>query len=219
MDIRVDNNEHDQSALAEQQPLLEPEEQHRSAPAAPRKTLKTPAHKVIRKTFKGTATLANLLPTGSVLIFQFCSPVLSHQGRCNTANKVATSALLLFCASSCFLLSFTDSFRDEKGKVRYGFATFRGIRVLDGLATLPPEVAANYRVRFVDVLHGFLSIMVFAAVAMIDQNVVNCFFPVPAAEAKKLLVAVPAGVGVICSLLFLAIPSKRHGVGFPLSRR
>jgi hypothetical protein len=44
----------------------------------PHSTLKTPAQKAIRKTFKISTHLANLLPTGTVLVFQIMSPIFTH---------------------------------------------------------------------------------------------------------------------------------------------
>ncbi|KAL3821449.1 hypothetical protein ACJIZ3_007354 [Penstemon smallii] len=182
---------------------------------------KTPAQKAVRKAFKGTAHLSNLLPTGSVLAFQVLSPVITHEGKCKSfVSQTTTLGLLSLCAASCFVLCFTDSFRDERGKVRYGIATFRGIWVIDGSGkTLPPHEADKFRVRFMDFVHAFLSIMVFGAVAMFDKNVINCFYPSPSEEALEMLTALPVTVGVICSLLFVLFPTKRHGIGFPLSRR
>ncbi|XP_010038679.2 protein DMP7 [Eucalyptus grandis] len=185
----------------------------------PRRQPKTPAQKAVRKTFKLTAHLANLLPTGTVLAFQVVSPVLTHQGKCPTSlNHTLTLALLALCAASCFFLSFTDSIRDERGKVRHGIATFKGLLVLDASVRLSPEEADRYRIRLLDLLHGVMSVLVFAAIALFDPNVVRCFYPSPSEEARRLLMAVPIGVGVACSLVFLAFPTKRHGIGFPLTR-
>jgi hypothetical protein len=196
-----------------QQPLLENES------IIPSKPPKTPAQKAVRKTFKISAHLANLLPTGSVLTFQILSPVFTHQGQCRTfTSQVTTLALLAFCCFLCFLLSFTDSFRDPRGKVRYGLATSQGLWVIDGLVRMEAEEAAKYKVKVIDFFHAFMSILVFVAVALFDKNVVKCFFPTPSEEAKELLVAVPIVVGVVCSLLFVTFPTKRHGIGFPLSR-
>ncbi|KAL7000474.1 hypothetical protein U1Q18_001626 [Sarracenia purpurea var. burkii] len=203
-----------QSAVEEQrQPLL-------GNIPTPRKPNKTPGQKAIRKTFKISAHLANLLPTGSVLSFQILSPVFTHEGQCRSfLSRSMTAGLLGLCGFSCFVLCLTDSFRDERGKVRYGLATFRGIQVIDGGgATISPEEAAKYKLRFVDFFHAFLSIVVFAAVALFDQNVVRCFYPTSSDKAKELLSTLPVAVGVICSLLFVAFPTKRHGIGFPLSR-
>lgn len=197
-----------------QLPLLDPQPPDSKPP-------KTPAQKAVRKAFKGTAHLSNLLPTGSVLTFQVLSPVFTHEGKCKSfVSQTTTLALLGTCAVSCYILCFTDSFRDERGKVRYGLATFRGLWVMDGSsATLPPEEARKYRLGFVDFFHALMSIMVFAAVAMFDKNVINCFYPEPSEEAMEILTALPVAVGVICSLFFVLFPTKRHGIGFPLSRR
>ncbi|KAL9454679.1 hypothetical protein AB3S75_010140 [Citrus x aurantiifolia] len=193
----------------QQLPLLE------NAP----KAQKTPAQKAIRKTFKGTAHLARLLPTGSVLTFQILSPILTHQGRCPThASRVITLGLLALCGVSCFILRLTDSFRDERGKVRYGLATFRGLWVIDTSLKLTPEEKAQYQLKFIDLFHALASILVFAAIALFDKNVVNCFFPTPSEEAKELLMRVPIGIGIACSILFVLFPSKRHGIGCPLSK-
>lgn len=98
--------------MEETQPLL-----IASLPEAPRKP-KSKVQKMARKAFKGTAHLSNLLPTGSVMGFQIMCPVLSHQGQCPTiASRWLTCFLVFVCALSCFLLSFTDSFRDPRGKV------------------------------------------------------------------------------------------------------
>ncbi|CAN4097063.1 unnamed protein product [Withania somnifera] len=181
------------------------------------KPKKTPAQKVIRKTFKKTALLSNLLPSGSVLAFQILSPVITHEGQCHSSiSHSMTLGLLVFCAISCFILCFTDSFRDERGKVRYGLATFRGLWTIDG--SCPPEDAEKYKLKFLDLFHALLSILVFCAVAAFDQNVIKCLYPSPSLDAQEILSIVPMAVGLICTLMFVAFPSTRHGIGFPLSR-
>ncbi|XP_016681303.1 protein DMP6-like [Gossypium hirsutum] len=118
---------------------------------------------------------------------------------------------------SCLLSSFTDSFRDKDGNVCYGFATLNGLWVIDGSVSVPPEFAAKYRLRSIDFMHAFMSMLVFAAVALFDQNVVTCFYPTPSARVQEILTALPAGIGVCCSMLFVVFPTTRHGIGFPLS--
>ncbi|EEF44369.1 protein DMP7 [Ricinus communis] len=221
MDIKVEN-EGSQTQTQTQTPVQEYLQPLLDNPliVPTQKPTKTPAQKAIRKTFKGTGHLAKLLPTGSVLAFQILSPILTHQGQCRTTTSMSlTLALLTTCALSCFLLCLTDSFRDERGKVRYGLATFRGLWVLDGSLKLSAEEAESYKLRFIDFLHAFMSALVFGAVAFFDKNVVNCFCSNPSEEVKDLLVAVPVGVGVVCSILFLRFPTKRHGIGTPLSRQ
>ncbi|CAJ1978889.1 unnamed protein product [Sphenostylis stenocarpa] len=193
------------------QPLLEN--------VVPQKTPKTPAQKTMRKAFKGTAQLSKLLPTGTALIFQTLSPIFTHQGQCQTiTNKTMTIVLVTLCSISCFLLSFTDSFRDERGKVRYGVASLNGMWVMDASARLPADEAEKYRLRSIDFFHAFMSIFVFLAIALFDGSVVSCFVQMPSEETKELLMTLPIGIGTLCSLLFVAFPSQRHGIGFPLSR-
>lgn len=203
-----------EAALGEQrQPLLE------NQPLSEKPT-KTPAQKALRKTFKISGHLSNLLPTGSVLAFQILSPAFTHEGKCRTlTSQTLTLTLISLCGASCFLLCLTDSFRDERGKVRYGLATFRGLWIMDGCASVPPGEEEKYRLRLVDFFHALLSIVVFIAVALFDQNVVRCFVPNPSEEAQELLATLPIVVGVLCSLLFVAFPTKRHGIGFPLSQQ
>ncbi|KAJ1264068.1 hypothetical protein BS78_09G234400 [Paspalum vaginatum] len=180
----------------------------------------SPIQRAISQTYQSTAHLATLLPTGTVLAFQLLSPVVTDQGHCIRANRAMAAALLALCALSCFALSFTDSFRDaSSGAVRYGFATLTGLWVIDGGAPLDdPRAAAAYRVRFIDLVHAVVSVMIFAAVALFDQNVVSCFYPVPSEDARQVLTVLPIAIGVVGSMLFVTFPTTRHGIGFPLSQ-
>jgi hypothetical protein len=118
---------------------------------------------------------------------------------------------------SCILLSFTDSFKDSRGNICYGFATYSGLWIIDGSADLPPELAAKFRVRFIDFMHAFMSLSVFSAIALLDKNVVSCFYPKPSDETHEVLTLLPIGIGVLCSVLFVVFPTTRNGIGFPLS--
>ncbi|XP_043687477.1 protein DMP4-like [Telopea speciosissima] len=147
--------------------------------------------KAISLTFQSVSNLANLLPTGTVFVFQLLSPIFSDK----------------------------DSFRDDKGVVHYGIATLRGLWIIDDSITVPPEDASEYQLKFIDFLHAFMSTLVFAAITLFDQNVVNCFYPTPSEETMELLTALPVGIGVIGSAFFVTFPTTRHGIGFPLSSR
>lgn len=201
----------DDEEAQQQQPLLIPKSSDDD-----RKTL---IQKAISQTFQSTAHLANLLPTGTVLAFQLLSPIFTNQGHCDPMSRVMTAGLVALCGLSCFVQSFTDSFRDRSGKVRYGLATFRGLWVIDGTAPLAPEIAIDYRIKFIDFVHAFISILVFAAIALFDQNVVSCFCPTPSEEMEQVLTSLPIGIGVFGSMLFVTFPTTRHGIGFPLSSR
>ncbi|KAL6615772.1 hypothetical protein ACP70R_038042 [Stipagrostis hirtigluma subsp. patula] len=178
----------------------------------------SPLQKAIGQTYQSTGHLAKLLPSGTVLSFQLLAPTLAKQGHCGDMNRMMTAGLVVLCAVSCFVLSFTDSFRDEEGKVRYGFATFKGLWVIDGGAALEPLAAAEYRIRFLDFVHAIVSAMIFVAIALFDQNVVSCFYPVQSEDAKQLLTTLPVAIGVIGSMLFVSFPTTRHGIGFTVSQ-
>ena len=74
----------------------------------------------------------------------------------------------------------------------------------------------RYQLTARDVLHGLLSFAVFLAVAMVDRNVVACFYPVESASTRQLLAAVPVAAGATGSFLFAMFPSTRRGIGFPV---
>ncbi|KAK4399159.1 protein DMP4 [Sesamum angolense] len=173
MEIKVENDNESSQEISEQDvPLLV----NKNLPEVERNAVQ----QAISQTFESTAHLANLLPTGSVLAFQLLSPVFSNQGECDTVSRSLTAVLMALCGLSCILLSFTDSIKDQKGNICYGFATFH-------------------------------------AIALFDENVVNCFYPAPSTGTKEVLTALPVGIGVACTMLFVVFPTKRHGIGFPVS--
>lgn len=175
----------------------------------------------VGKALSSTADLAKHLPTGAVLAFEVLSPTFTADGSCTAANRALTACLIGACALCCFLLCFTDSYRDERGAVRYGFVTPSGrLRLIDGASgaqPAPPPQDARYRLGARDVLHGLLSFVVFLAVAMVDRNVVACFYPVESATTRQLLAAVPMAAGAAGSFLFAVFPSTRRGIGFPVA--
>lgn len=86
--------------------------------------------------------------------------------------------------------------------------------------TGPGQVAVDltkYKLRFIDWVHAVLSVLVFGVVALRDKNVVICFYPKPSHEIQEVINILPIGVGFISSLLFLAFPTRRHGIGYPVS--
>ncbi|CAH8364096.1 unnamed protein product [Eruca vesicaria subsp. sativa] len=210
MEIRVVDHQGSSTDEDIEKPLLE---QEKDFPDVERTTW---IQKAISQTFQTTAHLANLLPTGTVLAFQLLSPVFSNGGQCDLASRFMTSILVAICGFSCFILSFTDSYKDTNGTICYGFATVHGFWIIDGSATLPHELAKKYKLRFIDFAHAFMSLLVFVAVVLFDRNTVNCFFPAPSAEELEVLTALPVGVGVFCSMLFATFPTTRNGIGFPV---
>ncbi|KAL5212775.1 hypothetical protein ABZP36_023622 [Zizania latifolia] len=173
---------------------------------------------IVGRALSSTADLAKHLPTGAVLAFEVLSPTFTADGSCMPANRALTACLIGACALCCFVLCFTDSVRDDKGAVRYGFVTPSGrLRLIDGSVTGPPPRDVRYRLGARDVLHGVLSFAVFLAVAMVDRNVVACFYPVESPAARQLLAAVPMAAGAAGSFLFAMFPSTRRGIGFPVA--
>ncbi|XP_066327368.1 protein DMP6-like [Miscanthus floridulus] len=174
---------------------------------------------VIGKALNSTADLAKHLPTGAVLAFEVLSPSFTADGTCNAANRALTGCLIGACALCCFVLCFTDSYRDAAGALRYGFVTPSGRLIpIDGGSSgsgSPPPRDDRYRLTVRDVMHGLLSFAVFLAVAIVDRDVVACFYPVESASTRQLLAAVPVAAGAAGSFLFAMFPSTRRGIGFP----
>ncbi|KAE8076911.1 hypothetical protein FH972_015529 [Carpinus fangiana] len=167
-----------------------------------------------------------LLPTGSVFLFQFFSPILSNHGQCHSYNKYLTAFLVGCCGLSCFFSTFTDSCVDvhDENKIYYGFVKPKG-----GLWTLPgterppaPEQLKRVpeKIGFADFVHAILAVIVFGAVVLLDTNTVKCFYP-PATEStqKTMLSVVPAVVGAVCSMLIPLYPGKRRGIGYRSTKK
>ncbi|XP_062178034.1 protein DMP3-like [Alnus glutinosa] len=165
------------------------------------------------------ANLANLLPTGTLLAFQLLTPMFTNNGTCDAATRPMTLILLVILALSCFLASFTDSVKAPDGQVYYGFTTFKGLWLIDypdaSGAGLPD--LSKLKIRLIDGIHAVLSVLVFGAVALRDRNVLECLYPQPGREIQEVLNIVPVGVGIICSLLFMVFPTRRHGIGYPIT--
>uniref|UniRef100_A0A0D9VG00 Uncharacterized protein n=1 Tax=Leersia perrieri TaxID=77586 RepID=A0A0D9VG00_9ORYZ len=208
----------DEESPAAKAPLLAPSSNGGQTPTT------TPSPSLVCKALNSTADLAKHLPTGAVLAFEVLSPTFTADGSCTSANRALTGCLIAACALCCFLLSLTDSYRDAAtGAVRYGFVTPSGRLLLidSGSSTTTPTQQVvrdeRYRLRARDVAHGALSFAVFLAVAMVDRNVVSCFYPVESPATRQLLAAVPMAAGAAGSFLFAMFPSTRRGIGFPVA--
>ncbi|XP_062029153.1 protein DMP3-like [Rosa rugosa] len=175
------------------------------------------SQRALSQTLTSTANLANLLPTGTLLAFQLLIPVFTNNGSCDAATRPMTSILLLLFALSCFVASFTDSVKASNGQVYYGIATPKGLFLFEYPAAAGLPDLSKYKLRFMDLVHALLSVLVFGAVAFRDKNVLGCLYPMPAHETQEVLDIVPIGIGLLCSLLFVVFPTTRHGIGYPLS--
>ncbi|KAL0384613.1 UNVERIFIED_CONTAM: protein DMP3 [Sesamum radiatum] len=192
-----------------------------SPPPPPLPPSPRPSQSMLSQALESSAHLANLLPTGTLLAFQLLTPVFTNNGSCDMVTRNMTLVLLFLLAFSCFLASFTDSFKASDGQVYYGLATSRGMWLFDYPtvpASAPSAELSKYRLRLVDFVHAVLSVLVFVAVALRDKNVVSCLYPSPGHEVQEVLDIVPMGIGLISSLLFVIFPTKRHGIGYPITR-
>ncbi|XP_042411258.1 protein DMP7-like [Zingiber officinale] len=174
---------------------------------------------LLQQAYKSGADLVKYLPTGTAIAFRVLSPIVTDYGSCPVpVNRMMTLALLFFCALTSFVLPFTDSFTDSvTGSVRYGLATYRGLLIIDGCPSPPPALAAKYKLTPIDFVHAFMTLIVFVAVALADHNVVSCFYPIESDTMAQLVAAVPVVVGLLASASFVAFPTTRHGIGFPVT--
>lgn len=208
-----------QRTAAAASPLLQDQQQEKHEAVDPVPPPPPPPRSTLYQALTSTASLANLLPTGTVLAFQLLAPTFTNHGACDATTALLTRILLAVLALSCLLASFTDSLKGPDGRVYYGVATLRGLWLLDYPPGAPtPPDTSRYRLAPIDAVHAALSVAVFGVVAARDKNVVRCFYgPSPARETEQVLDIVPLGVGVLCSLLFVAFPTRRHGIGYPVT--
>ncbi|CAD6246335.1 unnamed protein product [Miscanthus lutarioriparius] len=177
-----------------------------------------PQTSALSQALASTANLANLLPTGTLLAFKLLAPTFTNHGACDATTSLLTRALLAILAVASALACFTDSLKSpHDGRVYYGVATRTGLWLIDYPPDAPPLPTKNYRLAFLDFVHAALSAAVFGVVAARDRDVVACLWgPAPGRETKELIDVLPLGVGVLCSLLFVAFPTRRHGIGYPV---
>ena len=167
------------------------------------------------KTLSGLGNLNRLLPTGTVFLYQFLSPVLSNNGHCTTTiYKYLTAILVAVCGFSCFFSSFTDSYVGDDGKTHYGVVTSKGLWTFEDSKNVDLSV---YKLRFGDFVHGLFALTVFGVLVLLDQKTVGCFYPVSDSSEKTLFKVLPPAVGVVSGGLFMFFPNKRHGIGYPSS--
>ncbi|XP_061359652.1 protein DMP2-like [Gastrolobium bilobum] len=167
---------------------------------------------ITSKALSGAGNLIKLLPTGTVFLFQFLSPVLSNNGHCNTMNKYLSGILLVVCGLNCVFASFTDSYTGSDGKKHYGVVTTKGLWPSSSSETVN---LSAYKLRFGDFVHALTSLSVFAVLALLDTNIVQCFYPEFESSEKALMQVLPAAIGAVTSVVFVLFPNHRHGIGYP----
>lgn len=168
------------------------------------------------KAFQGVGNLIKLLPTGTVFLFQFLSPVLTNYGHCSTVNKYLTGALLIACGFSCCFSSFTDSYKRD-GRIYYGIATIKGLWAFSDSNSGSVDLSA-YKIQLGDFVHAFFSLIVFGVVALLDSSTVSCYYQSFESTQKTVLMVLPPALGALSSTVFMVFPNKRHGIGYPASQ-
>ncbi|KAK1293680.1 hypothetical protein QJS10_CPB17g01500 [Acorus calamus] len=173
-------------------------------------------------TLTNTASLSQLLPTGTVFMFQALSSPFSNYGQCYTSNKYLTLVLIILCTVSCIFFSFTDSFIHD-GKHYYGIATINGFWVFNANGScgeyekkrLFGDYLQRYRIRSVDFVHSIFSVLLFWTISCSDSDIQHCFLPeVMGGSAKELVKNLPLGVGFVSALVFSVFPTSRKGIGY-----
>ncbi|KAM5561354.1 protein DMP10-like [Rosa sericea] len=177
-----------------------------------------------QKALSKMGSLANLLPTGTVLAFQAITPSLSYNGRCQIFNKYLVAFVMLACSLVCFVSSFTDSL-EHGSKVYYGIATFKGLSVFNYENRQFEEKALGDKLKLLkitpkDYLHAFLSVFVFLVFACSSLEVQTCYFPAEIRDELEysMVIYLPLVVGLLSSFLFTNFPTNRRGIGYTCTR-
>nr|GEZ40762.1 protein DMP10-like [Tanacetum cinerariifolium] len=120
------------------------------------------------------------------------------------------------------------SFMDPTdGKLYYGIATFRGLYLFNygtnhrcddqleaGESDEDDNGLKKYKINVIDIVHAFVSLIVFLVFAMSDTDVQSCMFPESGANLNVLLMNLPLGVGILASFVFTIFPITRRGLGY-----
>ncbi|XP_028759880.1 protein DMP2-like [Neltuma alba] len=169
-------------------------------------------HKRVTGTlFSGLSSLINLLPTGTVFLFQFLNPIVTNSGHCTPFHKYLSAAFLIFCSFNCCFATFTDSYTGSDGRKHYGVVTTKGLWPAPSSELVD---LSTYRLRVRDLAHALLSLGVFGVLGFLDKNTVSCLYPVMDAYDDILLKVLPPIMGVISGTAFSIFPWKRNGIGY-----
>lgn len=170
------------------------------------------------RALRGVADLIKLLPSGTVFLFQFLSPLVTNNGHCAAYNKVLSGALVALCGGFCAFSSFTDSYVGSDGRVYYGVVTPRGLRPFAADPDAATRDLSGYRLRAGDFVHAGLSLLVFATIALLDTDTVSCLYPAMEVSERTMMAVLPPVVGGVAGYVFMVFPNNRHGIGYQPTR-
>ncbi|KAG6558198.1 hypothetical protein Mapa_000379 [Marchantia paleacea] len=171
-----------------------------------------------------TDTFTNLLillPTGTFVSFTVLIPIITNNGDCHTAEKIATGIMLGVFAFCCAFSSFTDSFVTSKGSIWYGIVTPKGLWSLFYPKDIPGieghfYVGAGegdtekYKLHLSDFYIATLSVISFATLSLLCTPFTDCFYP---KISSNILKSIPIPVNFVIGLLFSFAPPARNGIG------
>ncbi|XP_010455132.1 PREDICTED: uncharacterized protein LOC104736775 [Camelina sativa] len=182
------------------------------------------------RSLPSAGNFANLLPTGTALMFETLIPSFSNGGECTNkpANKFLTISLISFCAAACLFSSFTDSFVGEDGRIYYGIATANGLYILndypdedgyDPESGLTGDKKRRCKLSFVDFVHAFVSVVVFLSLAVESSDFRRCLLPEDDGHSwgghfVLMIKYFAVMVVTVASFFFAIFPTKRRGIGF-----
>lgn len=178
-----------------------------------------PPTQVVDKTLCGACDILKLLPTGTVLTFHALGPSFSNHGACGGASRYLTVALIVACAASCVLFSFTDSLVGRDGRLYYGVATLRGFYPFNFYGTCEERKEKfgdlpKMKVRALDFVHAFVSAVVFVVLALGNAGIQSCLFPDVGLDVREVLMNLPVGLGFLSSMVFMIFPTTRKSIGY-----
>lgn len=176
------------------------------------------------KTTKDILTqLANILPTGTFMVFQVIAPLATNSGHCGKTEHIITGTLLAVFSVIIAVTTFTDSVKiPSTGKVYYGLITAgKGLwnpafidSGIPGVNGAYYTLGANkYNLRIYDFINAAMSLAAFASLAILTDPVVKCFFTDLSPTVTK---SVPLIVGAVVSFLLSFAPAARNGLGYRL---
>uniref|UniRef100_A0A0D9VUF3 DUF679 domain-containing protein n=1 Tax=Leersia perrieri TaxID=77586 RepID=A0A0D9VUF3_9ORYZ len=173
---------------------------------------------VADRALRGVADLIKLLPSGTVFLFQFLSPLVTNNGHCAVYNKALSGTLLALCGGFCAFSSFTDSYVGSDGRVYYGVVTAKGMKTFSTDADGGGRDLSGYRLRAGDLVHAALALLVFATIALLDADTVACLYPALEVSERTMMAVLPPVVGGVASYAFMVFPNNRHGIGYQPTR-
>lgn len=143
--------------------------------------------------------LVYVMPLGSFFSYKLLSNVAC-------SNKALTAIFISACGLGCFFTScFTNMVMEEEEED--GGEACNNTRII--------RYGCSKCLKTQDFIHAVSSTVLFAAVALTDQNSVNAFYPCKISDGTMLFLRwLPILVGFASGCAVLKWPSSRRGLGY-----